>query len=152
MAVAKVKGEFPIYYEESGAGARAVVVVGVADEFGARLAERLAGQDARVIRYDPRGIGQTPERQPDTMSQHSADLAAVTRALKVLKPVIVGSGDLAAIAVNFAVRHLREIRRVVLVAPDLAPAEETKLGKVGEKAVVLREADVERVAQIVLAP
>jgi pimeloyl-ACP methyl ester carboxylesterase len=150
MPVAKVKGEFKIYYEESGAGSRSLIVLGVDDSFGAEVAGQAAGEGVRVIRYDPRGMGRTEARPPFTMAQHSADLAAVVRSLKVLRPALLASGDMAGIAVNYAVRHVREIRRLVLVTPELAPADETKLGKVGEKAVVVGEPDADRALKAIL--
>lgn len=149
MPVAKVKGELSIYYEEDGEGPRALVFLGVEDALGVELSERLAAAGVRVVRYDPRGVGRTEARPPLTNAQHSADLAAVLRSLKILKPALLAVGKLAPIAVTYAARHLAEIRKLVLVSPELESADETKLGKVGEKALVLMEPDIERIAEAV---
>lgn len=149
MPVVKVKGELKIYYEEEGAGPRSLVVLGVDDAFGLELSGRLVPEGVRIVRYDPRGTGRTPGASDATTAQHSADLVAVLRALKVLKPTLLAAGKLSPIAVTYAARHLLDIRRLVLLSPELEPVDETKLGKVGEKAMVLREADLDRVMEAV---
>jgi pimeloyl-ACP methyl ester carboxylesterase len=150
MPTVKVRGEFAMYYEEDGAGPRSVVVLGVDDPVGTLLAAQAAASDMRVVRYDPRGTGQTPTRPPHSLSQHASDLGAILRALKVMKPTLFAAGAYAPLGVAYAVRNLHDIRRLILMSPELAPADETKLGKVGEKAMVLLEPDIDRIVASIL--
>lgn len=150
MPVAKVKGELEIYYEEAGSGPRSLVILGVDGDLARDVSARLAGDGVRVLRYDPRGSGRTGGDPSVTTGQHSADLAAFLRAMKVAKPTLLAVGDHAPPAVAYASRNQRDIRQLILVAPVLAPADETKLGKVGERALVLLQPDADKVVAAVL--
>ncbi|PXA89213.1 alpha/beta hydrolase [Caulobacter sp. D4A] len=72
----------------------------------------------RVVRYDRRGFGaSTPAAAP---YQTVRDLEAVIAALKIERPVLVGSSAGSGLAVDYALAHPDGVSRLVLVGPFVA--------------------------------
>lgn len=104
-----------LYYEECGAGSRAVVLVhdGVLhsaawDDVWPEFCKHF-----HTVRYDRRGYGRSPAA---TTGHYAADdIAAILRHLNVQRAAIVGSSHGGEISINFTLDHPEIVDRLVLV-------------------------------------
>lgn len=119
-----------LYVEEHGEG---VPILGIHGAGGSALA--WAGATAalarlgRVIVYDRRGCGRSerPRTYERTaVREHADDAVALLEALSAAPAVIIGRSYGGTVALDVALRHLGQVRALVLLEPDvsreLAPA------------------------------
>ena len=71
----------------------------------------------RVVRYDRRGYGRTPEAKAPYSPVE--DVAAVMRAAGMGHAVVVGASNGGGLAIDFTLAHPRQVDRLVVVGPDL---------------------------------
>ena len=93
-----------IYYEQAGPGPALLFIPGRCGEarVGAGQVERLAGR-LSCVSYDRRGHTRSGRgTEPESVATHAADAAALIEALKLARPVLVGSSGGARIAVELA--------------------------------------------------
>lgn len=103
-----------LYHEQSGEGVPILLIPpagSTASTWGA-AADELT-QVGRVIAYDRRGYARTGGDAPHSMSQHTADAAALLEQLCTRPAVVVGTSAGAAIAVDLAVRRPDLVETVV---------------------------------------
>lgn len=114
-------------YAERGTGRPVVLVHGELDDYRRwdRLGVELA-DSARVIAYSRRYHFPNPWREDDPPANHSSsahDLAAILRALRLERAVLVSDSWAAAIVLEAARREPSLVAGIVLVEPLLPPAE-----------------------------
>ncbi|BBY16045.1 alpha/beta fold hydrolase [Mycolicibacterium litorale] len=97
------------------------------------LAERLAGQDRRVVAFDLRGRGRSEITPPGTygLERHAADVLAVTGALGADTVDLAGWSLGALIAMRVARDHGARVRTLSLI-DHIGPAQRAALGPVRE--------------------
>jgi pimeloyl-ACP methyl ester carboxylesterase len=103
-----------LYYEVSGEGVPILLVPpsgATASTWGA-ASEGLA-RTGRVIAYDRRGYARSGGEPVRSMSDHTADAAALLEYLRTPPAVVVGTSAGAAIAVDLAVRRPDLVRVVI---------------------------------------
>jgi pimeloyl-ACP methyl ester carboxylesterase len=105
-------------YEACGSGPRAVVLVhdGVLDSSSWDGVWPALCARYRVVRYDRRGYG----RSPEATTPYSAveDLSAVMRATGADHAVLVGSSAGGGLALDFALAHPGQVDGLLLIGPD----------------------------------
>lgn len=74
-------------------------------------------KDFRVVRYDVRGFGETPD-PPGDYADHE-DIAALFKYLNIDSAVVVGISNGCRIAIDFALAYPEKITKLVLVAPSV---------------------------------
>lgn len=93
-----------LYYEQTGTGPQLLFIHGLAGHAGtwAGQVQRLADQFTCII-YDRRGHTRSAAgTEPESVSTHAADAAALIEALGLTRPLVVGSSAGARIAVELA--------------------------------------------------
>ncbi len=108
-----------VWYQTCGSGAKTVVLVhdglldsAVWDGVWPALCARY-----RVIRYDRRGYGKSPEAtQPYTPAD---DLAAVLQAAGATHATLIGSSSGGGLSVDFTLAHPEAVDRLVLIGPAI---------------------------------
>lgn len=79
------------------------------------VADRFVG-DHRVLRWDRRGLGQSPTTRPaDTPARHAADLAAILDTEQIDQVVMIAHAGGGPTALNFATLHSARTDALVLV-------------------------------------
>lgn len=108
-----------LWYETCGSGATTIVLLhdGVLHSVVWDGAWPLLCKDYRVVRYDRRGFGRSPEAKAPY--SRTADLAAVMAAAGISHAVVVGSSNGGGLAVDFALAHPEAVDRLVLVGPSV---------------------------------
>ena len=103
-----------LYYEEVGEGTPILLVhpAGATASTWGSVRDDL-GRLGRVITYDRRGYARSGGEAVRSLSRHTADAAALLRALHAPGAVVVGTSAGAAIAVDLAVRRPELVRVVV---------------------------------------
>lgn len=125
------------HYERHGAGPALLFIHGMCGD-----ARVWAGQSARLadrfscVSYDRRGHTRSGlGSEPESVQTHAADAAALIEALRLDRPVVVGSSGGARIAVELARTRPELVRGAVLSEPpifSLAPgAGETFFAEIG---------------------
>lgn len=107
-------------YETCGQGQTTLVLLhdGILHKAAFDAAWPALCQRYKVVRYDRRGFGaSTPAAAP---YQTVKDLEAVIAALKIERPVLVGSSAGSGLAADYALAHPDGVSRLVLVGPFLA--------------------------------
>lgn len=111
-------GDIETYYEVAGSGIPLVLICGISAELQVwrTQADELA-KHFRVVRYDNRGAGRSgaPD-SPYSISQMTADLAALLDALEIDAAHILGWSMGGFIAQTFARSYPKRVRKLVLVA------------------------------------
>lgn len=111
-------GEITLAVEERGAGDPILLVAGGfmdMDQWDAQMAAFSDGH--RVIRYDPRGVGQSTMTPGGyTIEQFAADAAALIAALAIAPCVVWGNSVGALAAIELALTAPRKVRALVLAA------------------------------------
>lgn len=80
------------------------------------VASRLHRAGVRAVAYDQRGHGRSGKPSSGYGFEHTAgDAAAVVRAVRLRRPVVVGHSFGANVALEVAVRHPRSVGAIVLV-------------------------------------
>jgi pimeloyl-ACP methyl ester carboxylesterase len=105
-------------YESEGSGTPVLLVHDIAFD---RLALP-AVRNARTIRYDRRGYGDSGAPEPyvgTTVMEQAEDAAALLRALDVRDAVVAGFGFGALIALDLALRHGDLVRAIAVADPPL---------------------------------
>jgi pimeloyl-ACP methyl ester carboxylesterase len=108
----------PLAYEITGSGTPVLLVHDIASD---RHALPIVS-DARSIRYDRRGYGESGAPEPyvgTTVMEQAEDAAALLGALEVSDAVVAGFGFGALIALDLALRHGELVRAVVAADPPL---------------------------------
>lgn len=119
------------YYELLGQGQPLVLIAGYTCDhtFWAPIAERLSAQ-FQVLIFDNRGIGQTKDQQEELSAELLADdTMALTHALDMKKPHIVGHSMGGNIAQMIGVRHSHAIGKLAILASS-AKWRQAMLGSV----------------------
>lgn len=115
-AFAPVQGG-QVYYETCGSGPETLVLLhdGVVHSAGWDDAWPILCAQFRVVRYDRRGYG----RSPQATSPYAAvdDVAAVMAAARVQRATLVGSSNGGGVATDFTLAHPERVERLVLVGP-----------------------------------
>jgi pimeloyl-ACP methyl ester carboxylesterase len=103
-----------LYSEEAGSGVPVLLIhpAGSTASTWGTVVDDLA-RIGRVITYDRRGYARSGGAPPRSMSNHTADAAAVLERLDAASAVVVGTSAGAAIAVDVAVRRPDLVRAVV---------------------------------------
>lgn len=108
-----------VSYRSTGSGPPLVLIMGFPygmDEWPPSFADALAARH-RVITFDNAGIGQTsPLRQPLSISAMADQTDALIRALRLGRPDVLGVSMGGFIAQALAVRHPRDVARLILCA------------------------------------
>lgn len=107
---------FQLYYESEGEGEPVVLIPGFASgrSLWSRQVEPLA-RHFRVISFDPRGVAQSDKPDgPQTISLLADDVAALLTFLSIESANVVGVSFGGFVAQEFALRHPRRLRRLVL--------------------------------------
>jgi pimeloyl-ACP methyl ester carboxylesterase len=103
MATIEVR-DTTLYYEQAGNGPALLFIHGMcgdADVWRGQV-DRLAGR-FRCVAYDRRGHTRSSQGdEPESVATHAADAAALIEALRLTRPVVVGSSGGARIAVELA--------------------------------------------------
>ena len=112
-----------LQYVSSGKGEPLLAIHGIGGS-AALLSEKLSGlaTSRRVIAYDRRGYGQSDAPEPyraTTVSEQSADAAALVSALDASPALLVGVGFGALVALDLCLRHPQITEGAVLVDPPL---------------------------------
>ena len=112
-----------LQYVSSGKGEPLLAIHGLGGS-AALLSEKLSGlaTSRRVIAYDRRGYGQSDAPEPyraTTVSEQSADAAALVSALDASPALLVGVGFGALVALDLCLRHPQITEGAVLVDPPL---------------------------------
>ncbi|MBI1682526.1 alpha/beta fold hydrolase [Caulobacter hibisci] len=113
-------GDAKLAYETCGQGQTTLVLLhdGILHKAAFDAAWPALCQRYKVVRYDRRGFGaSTPAAAP---YQTIKDLEAVITALKIERPVLVGSSAGSGLAVDYALAHPDGVARLVLVGPFVA--------------------------------
>src|SRR3954447_20666549 len=113
-------GGLTIGYRSIGSGRPLVLVMGLAgaiDAWEPSFLDGLAKQGRRVIVFDNEGVGRTTTR-PGTLTirRMGDDAAALIKALRLRRPDVLGWSMGGMIAQSLAVRHPRDVRRLILAA------------------------------------
>jgi pimeloyl-ACP methyl ester carboxylesterase len=112
-------GDVDINYEETGSGKPLVLIMGFTgaiDSWVPTFVEPLAAR-SRVIMFDNRGTGGTPEGdRPFTIGQFAEDTAGFLAALGLEKPDVLGWSMGGFIALELASKHPRLVGDMVLVS------------------------------------
>ncbi len=118
-AFADVQGG-KLHYETCGSGPQAIVLLhdGVLDWAAWNDVWPMLCRDFRVVRYDRRGYGRSPEAKAPYSPLD--DLGAVMRAAGLDHAAIVGSSSGGGIALDFALEHPQAVDRLVLVGPSVS--------------------------------
>jgi pimeloyl-ACP methyl ester carboxylesterase len=108
-----------LWYETCGSGPKAIVLIhdGVLHSVVWDGVWPILCKDYRVLRYDRRGYGRSPEAKAPY--SRTADLAAVMAAAGFEHAVLVGSSNGGGLAVDFALAHPDAVDRLVLVGPSI---------------------------------
>ncbi len=109
-----------LWYETCGSGPETLVLIhdGVLHSVGWDDVWPALCRSFRVVRYDRRGYGRSPEAK-DAYSRLD-DLQAVMDAAAVKRAVLVGASNGGGLAVEFALSHPDEVDRLILVGPALS--------------------------------
>jgi 3-oxoadipate enol-lactonase len=105
-----------LYYEVFGSGYPLVFIhegLAHSEVWDEQVAAFAPGY--RVIRYDRRGYGRSPE--PDSPYSNVDDLYALFDALGLRRAVLVGSSSGGGLAINFALKHPDLVEALVLSGP-----------------------------------
>jgi pimeloyl-ACP methyl ester carboxylesterase len=118
-AFAEVDGG-KLWYETCGSGPQAIVLLhdGVLDSAVWDDVWPVLCRDFRVVRWDRRGYGRSPEAKGPYVP--ADDLAAVMKASGVGHAVIVGSSSGGGLAIDFALAHPEAVDRLVVVGPSVS--------------------------------
>ena len=107
-------------YEVAGSGLRTIIFIhdGFTDMRVWDEIWPVLGHEYRVVRYDRRGHGRTPE----SSRPYSAvdDIASLVVELGIARAVIVAGSDGADLALGFALAHPAQVEQLVLVSPRVA--------------------------------
>lgn len=142
MATVAVR-DTTLYYERSGTGPELLFVHGMCGHAGVwdgqvrRLADRFT-----CITYDRRGHSRSgPPAQRESVATHAEDAAALIEALRLDRPVLVGSSGGARIGVELARTHRERLSGAVFSEPPVFSLEPV-LGRAvqAEIAAVVRPA------------
>lgn len=108
-----------VYYEACGSGREAVVLIhdGVLHSAGFDNVWPLLCKRYRVVRFDRRGFGRSPEAKQDSSAVE--DLDAVLKAAGVTHATVVGGSEGGGVAVQFAARRPQTVDRLVLVGASI---------------------------------
>ena len=108
-----------LYYEIQGNG-RPVILVhsGGADLRDWTYVAPLLAKDYKVIIFDGRGAGKSPDPKEDV--NYVEDLKALLDHLKIPKAAIVGHSMGGQIATDFALEYHEKVSELVLIAPALS--------------------------------
>jgi pimeloyl-ACP methyl ester carboxylesterase len=113
-------GQGRIGYRSVGKGFPVVLVMGLSgtmDAWAPDFADRLAASGHRVITFDNEGIGRTTLGRGElTIKRMSDDTASLIRALKLRRADVLGWSMGGMIAQATAIRHPKQVRRLVLAA------------------------------------
>jgi pimeloyl-ACP methyl ester carboxylesterase len=107
-----------LYYELIGKGAPVLLVPGLGADVGAfrTVIEGLAAR-CRVLAFDPRGAGQSDKPEtPYSIGMLANDAAALMRAVGQPPSTVVGVSMGGRVALEMALRHDKQVRRLVLVS------------------------------------
>lgn len=105
-----------LHYEVYGEGYPLVFVhegLAHSEIWDAQVAE--FAPDYRVIRYDRRGYGRSPE--PDSFYSNVGDLLSLFDALELRRAVLIGSSSGGGLAINFSLEHPERVEALVLSGP-----------------------------------
>ncbi len=96
----------------------------------------------RVVRYDRRGYGRSPEAQAPYSPLD--DLQAVMGAAEIKHAVLVGASNGGGLAVDFTLAHPGEVDRLVLVGPEVTGVQHSRyfIGRLVELQGRLARGDV----------
>lgn len=118
-----------LYFEVDGAGEAVVclnnffIVAPAWRNFTGRLAERRT-----VVKYDLQNQGVSSQRGPDfAFAEHCEDLLDLIDLLGLERVTLLGSSVSTLVARDFALRHPRRLRSLVLVGPAFSPYGGTQL-------------------------
>ena len=114
-----------LYYEQTGSGPQLLFIHGMCGHAGvwAGQVERLADQFT-CITYDRRGHTRSSlGTEPESVETHAADAAALIEALRLSRPVVVGSSGGARIAVELARTRPDLLAGAVLSEPPIFSLE-----------------------------
>ncbi len=112
------------FYVEKGTGDALILLHGNGEDssYFAKQIEAFSA-DCRVIAPDTRGHGKTPRgKEPFTIRQFAEDLAAFMDRLGICSAHILGFSDGANIAMCFALRYPRRVKKLILNGGNLSPA------------------------------
>lgn len=103
-----------LYYQEKGHGVPIVLIhpAGATASTWGSVADDLA-RVGRVIAYDRRGYGRSGGEPVRSIPRHTADAAAIVKALAAAPAVLVGTSIGATIAIDVALRRPELVRAVV---------------------------------------
>jgi pimeloyl-ACP methyl ester carboxylesterase len=115
-----------IYYETCGSGPQAIVLVhdGVVNSASFDEMWPILCKQFRVVRYDRRGYGKSPEAKAPYSPQE--DLAAVMAAAKMDHASLVGFSFGGGLAVSYTILHPEQVERLVISGPSLNGFQPTK--------------------------
>jgi len=113
-----------LHYEEYGAGEPLILLHGNGEDLTYFKNQILYfSRSRRVIAVDTRGHGQSPRgTAPFTLSQFAEDLANLMDGMDLEKADILGFSDGGNIALLFALKYPRRVRKLILNGANLSPA------------------------------
>lgn len=133
-----------LHYEIEGQGFPLILVAGGSgmDSRQWNLVAPALAESYRVIRYEPRGIGQSDN--PTVTYSDAADLASLLDHLRIEKAGLVGVSSAGGFTLEFAVRYPDRVAGVVAVAPfvpgfEFADSMMARLTRINEAAQRGRE-------------
>jgi pimeloyl-ACP methyl ester carboxylesterase len=107
-----------LYWQATGRGTPLVLLHGFGLDHRSWDPQRLAfAVQHRVVRYDLRGFGASTV--PQGPYRHADDLRALTRALSLENPVLVGLSLGANVALAYSIAHPQDVGGLVLASPGL---------------------------------
>jgi 3-oxoadipate enol-lactonase len=132
MAAAQTPGGYvdvpggKLWYETCGSGPKAMVLIhdGVLHSAGWDDVWPALCKSFRVVRYDRRGYGRSPEAKAPYSPVD--DLQAVVSAADLQRAVVVGASNGGGLAVDFALAHPDEVERLVLVGAEVSGLSHSK--------------------------
>ena len=108
--------DFPIFYDSKGAGESLILIPGfVSGAWTWFCQTEELSKDFRVITFDPRGIGRSPNNSQNlSMETYLADVLEILDELEVEKTNVLGASFGGFIALEFALRFPEKVEKLIL--------------------------------------
>ena len=139
-----------LFYDVKGTGQPLVLISG--GSLDTRLWDQQFesfAQDRQVIRYDPRGIGQSD--LPTGPFSHERDLYALLQFLGIQETDLLGFSFGGGVAIDFVLTYPEVVRKLILIAPGLSSWKDEITPALGELSKVAEAEGAAKAIELILA-